>query len=134
MNKAIAIDAVAKKMIVPVSKKLTSAVGMDEKTLYVAYFQDGLLVIGDPMDKLTSKVYAHVQKLGYDRGHEKGYIEGYEEGYNEGHMDGTEEGYVDGYRQGYDDAIEQRGYRNMRFYDCGVDCDYDCEHCRLKGK
>ncbi len=134
MNKAIAIDNVGKSMIVPVSKKVIEAAGLNDKKLYAAYFEDGLLIIGDPLDKVTSKVYGHVQKMSYDKGHDKGYMTGYHEGYEEGFHDGKEEAFLRGYRMGYDDAIEGYGYRDFTDCDCGVDCDYDCRNCRFIAK
>lgn len=126
MSKMIATDKMNKKMIIPVSKKLTAEVGLCEKKMYICYFKDGLLIVGEPMNGFVATTF--------DQGRSDGYASGYDEGYNEGHADGAEEGYVEGYHKGYDDAIEGNGYRNMRFYDCGIDCDYDCEHCRLQGK
>ena len=123
MNKVIATDNIKKKMIMPVSKKLIAEVGMSEKKLYVCYFKDGLLIVGEP---LPSSTCSNVRDAGY--------VSGFDDGYNEGRFDGGEEAYVEGYHQGYDDAIEGRGYRNMHFGDCGIDCDFECEHCRLRGE
>ena len=102
MSKMIATDKMNKKMIIPVSKKLTAEVGLCEKKMYICYFKDGLLIVGEPMNGFVATTF--------------------------------DQGRSDGYASGYDDAIEGNGYRNMRFYDCGIDCDYDCEHCRLQGK
>ena len=118
MSKAIGMDMAEMRMIIPVSSKLVSAVGMQEGVTYMACFNNGLLMVGEALEGEETIFYES----------------GYDTGFSDGFAGGREEGYVDGYRQGYDDAVEKRGYREMRMYDCGVDCDYDCEHRRNKGR
>ena len=114
------------KMIVPVSKKLIKAMNLADNTIYVAYFEDGLLYIGEPQSKLPPRVYAQVEKVCHD----KGYTKEYEEGYDDGYYDGREDVFFKGYRAGFDDAVEGYGYRD--FSDCGIDCDFDCIGCKYR--
>ena len=118
MSKAVGANLLEKKMIVPVSKKLVAAVGMEEKKTYAAYFTDGLLVIAEPLKAFTDSFF--------ERGRETGYDEGF--------YDGKEEGFFRGYRVGYDDAVEGYGYRDFTDCDCGIDCDYNCRECRFNDK
>lgn len=124
MSKAIATDKMSKKMIIPVSKKLVTEVDIIDKKVYACYFKDGLLIVGDPLENLNNSIFA--------QGWDKGYVTGYDEGYDEGFYDGKEEAFLRGYRLGYDDAIEGNGYHDFTECDCGLACDYECEHCRNK--
>ena len=117
MSKTIAVDQVEKKIIIPVSKKLASAVGMREDTFYLAYYEDGLLVIGESDAHRTVELGNRILDIGYERGYDAGF------------QAGEKVAFSWGYRQGYDDAAEGYDYRETA--DCGVDCDYDCEHCRM---
>lgn len=124
-NHMITIKNQESPLIIPVSKKAITAVGIDEKRVYVARFKDGLLLIGDLTEDIADNAFK--------RGKDIGYQTGFSEGYDEGLMDGAEEGYVEGYQKGYDAMIGRKGYRQMHFHDCGLDCNFDCAHCRFKG-
>ena len=119
-------DTMDNKMILPVSKKLLQAVGINDNTVYVAHFEDGLLYVGEPKSKLPPRVYATVEKVCHD----KGYTKEYEEGYDDGYYDGQEDVFFKGYHAGYTDAVEGYGYRD--FSDCGIDCDFECSKCRYR--
>ena len=64
MSKAIGADLLEKKMIVPVSKKLVAAVGMEEKKTYVAYFTNGLLVVAEPLNAFTDSIFERGREAG----------------------------------------------------------------------
>ena len=101
-------------MIIPVSKKAITAVGIDEEHVYTARFKDGLLLIGDLLEGVTDNSFECGEDIAYETG--------------------FREGYVEGYREGVDAVIWKKGYRQMHFHDCGLDCDFDCAHCRFRGQ
>jgi hypothetical protein len=51
------------RLIVPVSKKAISAVGIDEKCVYAARFEDGLLIIGDLLEGFTESIFEHGKEI-----------------------------------------------------------------------
>lgn len=113
------------RLIVPVSKKAISAVGIDEKCVYAARFEDSLLIIGDLLEGFAESVFEHGKDIGYENG--------FNEGYEEGLWDGKKKGLIMGYHEGYDDAVEGAGFHDRPSLDCGLDCNYDCENCRFNG-
>lgn len=70
------------RVIIPVSKKVMAAVGVEEGRIYLARLEDGLIIIEEHLEN----PFHWRRAVGYKNG------------------------------------------------ECGVDCDYDCDHCRMNSK
>lgn len=99
------------KYVMTVSKKLMEAVGIEDGNTYYAYYQDGLLYIKGSCEEAEEAAY--------------------DDGFKEGFHKGARAGFTGGYRLGFSDAVEGEDYDETYHDICGVDCDGDCDDCRI---
>lgn len=105
-------------LIIP--EALIEALEITEDTIFVVEYKDGELSIEPISD--------------YDDEDCDDFFDEDDEMYGDSYEEGVSDGYAEGYRSGFNDAINGLEYKESKYSDCGVDCDYNCRNCRFKEK